>query len=95
MIEKYNGWSIVTKRDGNLSDLITKRVKFGKYGYVQLFVESDRLGVVSSHPFSFKDINLRSLDIHSKCNEADDAFRAEITNLNSYLLEIVNQLPEI
>lgn len=95
MIENYNGWKICINREDGLSDVIVKSFKFGKYRWVTLFIHENDLQIVSSAPFVFQDMKITSTDMYSKCNESDDLFRAQLTELHNYLIELVNQLPDI
>lgn len=99
--EQYEGWSIVTEREP-YTDLIIRKFKFGKYQWLQVSIEQNvtsknyYIKICGSEPFKFnKPIKLRSKDYQSLCNEGNDELRALFTQTHEYLIQFINELPEI
>lgn len=103
MIEKYNGWSIITDREDSLEDLITKRIPYGIYSTLLTAFIKKKLGineyyltVYFSNAFHVKkSCSLHSKDSHSLINEANDVIRGVLTQINEDIMNIISELPEI
>lgn len=106
--ETYNGWNIVTERTNGLCDIVERKLKFGKYGWMSVTIQKELnkpdtyyLSIVASDPFQMNNISQRLRthvnddNYHALIDEANDVIRGVLTEIHEYILTMINDLPEI
>lgn len=106
--ETYNGWNIVTERTNGLCDIVERKLKFGKYGWMSVTIQKELnkpdtyyLSIVASDPFQMNNISQRLRthvnddNYHALIDEANDVIRCILTEIHGYILTMINDLPEI
>lgn len=106
--ETYNGWNIVTERTNGLCDIVERKLKFGKYGWMSVTIQKELnkpdtyyLSIVASDPFQMNNISQRLRthvnddNYHALIDEANDVIRCILTEIHGYILTMINDLPDI
>lgn len=107
--ETYNGWNIITERSNGLCDIVERKLKFGKYGWMSVIIKKEQnteidtyyLSITASKPFQMRDVSPRlhthvnDDNYHALIDEANDVIRVVLTEIHEYILTMIKELPEI
>lgn len=99
--EEYSGWIIMTNRPDGLVDIVQRIFEFGDC--IRLYANIRKIDgeyIIDINPFLIfrsRIIGLRTNidDYYALIDEANDVLRAHFTEIHNYILELINELPEI
>ena len=99
--EEYSGWIIMTNRPDGLVDIVQRIFEFGDG--IRLYANIRKIDgeyIIDINPFLIfrsRIIGLRTNidDYYALIDEVNDVLRAHFTEIHNYILELINELPEI